>query len=272
VQPVVSLLKDYPLASFFVVACAISWTLVFLFPISVFFVLLAPVGPALAAVLVTWLTGGEAEVLALLRRVSMREAEQQTYVIAIALPFVAFLVAQILRWVLSGAPPAINLLTAPPILVLLVVLVAGEELGWRGFALPRLRSRYGDIIASLMLGAAWAFWHLINATIPGLEYYLSDFPALLFYGVAISFWFTWLAEQTGGSVWIAWVFRAAINLWGTLLFIGAEPLQWWFAGGVFALAALLFLRLNHTGAAPTPLNSPRPPRAMPTLKGPTRRL
>jgi membrane protease YdiL (CAAX protease family) len=271
-QPVTSLLKDYPLASFFAVSCAISWTLVLLFPISVLFVLLAPVGPALAALLVTWFTGGEAEVLVLLRRVTMREAEQQTYAIAIGLPLVAFLIAQILRWVSSGVPPAINLLTAPPIFVLLVVLVAGEELGWRGFALPRLRLRYGDIVASLMLGAAWAFWRLATATIPGLEYYLSDFPALLFYGVAISFWFTWLAEQSEGSVWMAWVFHAAINLWGTLLFIGAEPLQWWFAGGVFALAALLFLRLDHSGAPPTPLDAPRPPRAMPTLKGPTRRL
>ena len=35
----------------------------------------------------------------------------------------------------------------------------GEELGWRGFALPRLLARFGPVTATLLLGCAWTFWH-----------------------------------------------------------------------------------------------------------------
>src|SRR5438046_5986469 len=45
----------------------------------------------------------------------------------------------------------------------------GEELGWRGFALPRLQRRYGPLVGSLILGPIWAFWHLPIFWIPELS-------------------------------------------------------------------------------------------------------
>jgi membrane protease YdiL (CAAX protease family) len=46
---------------------------------------------------------------------------------------------------------------------------AGEELGWRGFALPRLAERFGAARASLVLGVIWAFWHLPQFYIQGAD-------------------------------------------------------------------------------------------------------
>ena len=43
----------------------------------------------------------------------------------------------------------------------------GEEPGWRGFALPRLQSRYGPFKASVILAPLWAAWHLPLFFVPG---------------------------------------------------------------------------------------------------------
>jgi len=37
---------------------------------------------------------------------------------------------------------------------------AGEEIGWRSFALPRMTARFGLPLSTLLLGILWACWHL----------------------------------------------------------------------------------------------------------------
>src|SRR5574337_857223 len=44
----------------------------------------------------------------------------------------------------------------------------GEELGWRGFALPRLLKRFNPFVASLVLGAIWGVWHLPSFYLAGM--------------------------------------------------------------------------------------------------------
>jgi membrane protease YdiL (CAAX protease family) len=47
--------------------------------------------------------------------------------------------------------------TAPGLLVGFL-----EELGWTGFAIPRLRLRYGVVITGLIAGVLWGAWHLLT--------------------------------------------------------------------------------------------------------------
>ncbi len=84
-----------------------------------------------------------------------------------------------------------------------------EELGWRGFALPRLQRWLGPAGGTAVLGALWAAWHLPNA------YFRSwDAPSTALFLLAtflIAFPYTWLANHTRGSVLLAMLLHAGVN-------------------------------------------------------------
>ncbi len=93
----------------------------------------------------------------------------------------------------------------------------------------------------MILGVLWAGWHLANATIPGLQYYLYGFPAFLFFVVAQTVLFTWLFNHTRTSMLLAWIFHAWINISNSLFFVGDQMTQWWLVGTGFALVAIVVL-------------------------------
>jgi membrane protease YdiL (CAAX protease family) len=150
-----------------------------------------------------------------------------------------------LHRVLGGAAPA-GPGDPPVLIVILALLVVGEELGWRGFALPRLQARFGGLGASVILGTLWAAWHLINTAIPGLERYWYAFPAFGLFVVAQTILFTWIANHTRGSVLLAWLFHASINVAGSLFAIGDPVRQWWLSAAVFGVVALIVLAFKGT--------------------------
>lgn len=78
----------------------------------------------------------------------------------------------------------------------------GEEIGWRGFALPRMQKRWNALSASLILGLLWSLWH-----VPAffyLENYVKMgvgiFPVFIIGVLTGSIVLTWLYNSTGGSV------------------------------------------------------------------------
>src|SRR5207253_2297396 len=83
------------------------------------------------------------------------------------------------------------------------LLVGGgvdEELGWRGFALPRLQDRYGALIASVVLGIFWAGWHIPAWYAAGSGQDLISFPVFEVSVIGAAILFTWLYNSTGGSL------------------------------------------------------------------------
>ena len=88
---------------------------------------------------------------------------------------------------------------------------AGEEIGWRGFALPRLAAGMGLAPASVLLGVVWAGWHVPQFFLVGADTYRQSFPIWAIEVVAISVAFAWLYSHTNGSLLLAMLMHSAIN-------------------------------------------------------------
>lgn len=83
----------------------------------------------------------------------------------------------------------------------------GEELGLRGFALPRLQTRMSPFRASVIIGILWAVWHLPVLVSRDLV----SIVAFLLLASVLSFIFTWLFNSSGGSLLPVLLFHAIQN-------------------------------------------------------------
>jgi len=108
------------------------------------------------------------------------------------------------------------LILVPPFLLLLVVNGTAEEFGWRGYALEKLQYSYSALVSSLILGFMWWLWHIPLFFVG----YYGETPVWLFliqmviYGIL----FTWIYNNTNGSVLAAMIFHAMTNLTVTYIF------------------------------------------------------
>jgi membrane protease YdiL (CAAX protease family) len=137
---------------------------------------------------------------------------------AFALFFIAtikLLVALVVRvttgdWPLFGTTP-VPLMFAAAIGSTLLGGQVGEELGWRGYALPRLARIAGLGVASVILGIVWAAWHLPLFFITTADTVGQSFPFYLLQVTALSVAVAWLYMKTNGSLLATMLLHAAIN-------------------------------------------------------------
>jgi len=241
---VIAFVQQHRLLVFCVLAYALSWTMVALIRVSFVFALLALFGPTVAAILVTLATDGRAGVGDLLRRLTMWRVGLVWYVLAIGVPLLVAVAAQVLHALVLGGSVGLTATDPLPLTIILALLVVGEEIGWRGYALPRLEERYSGLTASLILGVIWACWHLANGTIPGLEAYWYQFPAFLFFVLGQTVFLTWIWNRTAGSLLLAWLVHAMVNVSLSLFNVGVQAQQWWFAGAALAVVAIILVVLE----------------------------
>jgi membrane protease YdiL (CAAX protease family) len=88
---------------------------------------------------------------------------------------------------------------------------AGEEIGWRGYALPRLSARVGLAPASVILGIIWATWHLPLFFVAAADTQGQSFPLYLLQVIAVSVAMAWLYWRTKGRLLLVMILHAAVN-------------------------------------------------------------
>jgi membrane protease YdiL (CAAX protease family) len=180
-------------------------------------------GPAIAAIIIVTSTQGRVALEDLFARILRWRVSFRWYVGATVLPLAIILSVIPIQLLIDPAARFDSQIVFPnlPRLLLLLIggtlygtlITAGEEIGWRGYALPDYLQRYRPLPASLLVGIFWGFWHtpliwlvfynqfnLINASLYALGF------------LAASVFYTWLYMHTDGSVLIASIFHAVYDM------------------------------------------------------------
>ena len=211
------------LITFFFFAYSLMWACFFTVaranihvatPLGQFLLLLGAFAPGIAAVSSTAVTAGLAGVKALLSPIVQWKVGVRWYVFAVSyIAAIKLIVALTIR-LATGVWPRFG--HDRPLLIMVAILFstpfqAGEEIGWRGYALPRLTQRFGLPVASLVLGVIWACWHVPQFFIREGDTFGQAFLPYVLQVTALSVTIAWLWASTGRSLLLPMLLHSAVN-------------------------------------------------------------
>ena len=226
-------------------------------PLPVFLEILSGWAPAIASVLVTALVAGREGVRQLFKRFLIVRVGLRWYILAFFLLAVLILGGIGLQTLFGGATPIIPAAGAPLwkiafallLFVVLGFLINTEEIAWRGFALPRLQSRYNVLVACVLLAIPEVTLHLPLFWVKENPFYqtvgLFWFSA---FSVALVFIYAYLFNKTKGSLLLVTILHASQNAWANLLSDNtAGPFYFTVALAWMIAIALIFMTKGQLG-------------------------
>jgi membrane protease YdiL (CAAX protease family) len=197
---------------------------------------LGGIGPLVSAVVLTYTEDGVDRGAFWQRLIDVRRIGARWYAVILVTPPVLMGLAALLDRLAGGVgaePEGLTSLAAQPWSIAwfaLFGLIFGplpEEIGWRGYALDRLQARSSALRASLVLGVAWALWHLPLFLIDGT--YQSNlglgtraFWLFLVAMVPQTVLMTWIYNHCRQSTLSAVLFHWAVNATGELFALSAR--------------------------------------------------
>jgi uncharacterized protein len=190
------------------------------------FVLSTFTGPTLAALVVTGLWSGRDGVRRLLGRLFRWRIGIRWYAAALFSFMVVWFGGYSIA--LDGSPiqafvaqPQVLVTVFLPFILMTSLLPAlGEEIGWRGFALPHLQKHFGPVLGTVILGLLHSLWHLPAFFTPVLgPFEPLGFLSFVLTGIAGTFIYTWIFNNARQSLLIAVLIHAAGN--GASVMLGA---------------------------------------------------
>jgi membrane protease YdiL (CAAX protease family) len=172
--------------------------------------------PAFVALTLTAFTEGRAGVRAILRRLIRADVPVRYYAFALGFMAAIKLTAAVVHRAALGAWPPFGRdpwwgMIAATLFSTLIGGQTGEEIGWRGYVLPRMAEDVGLGLASILLGILWALWHLPLFFFPGADTRGQSLPLYVIQVTAISVAMAWLYWRTHGSLLLTMLLHAAIN-------------------------------------------------------------
>jgi len=133
---------------------------------------------------------------------------------------------------------------------LLVYIGLGEEIGWRGFALPRFQEHCGPLWGSIATGVFWALWHLPLFLMPGSSQYGHSVLLFIYLLVCWTIPMAVFVGKAGGSVIPAILFHISVNFWAFAIYV---PYRYFYVfWGITAAISAAFLSRSMAGAVRRP--------------------
>jgi membrane protease YdiL (CAAX protease family) len=216
--------------------------------------------PALSALLVAGLTNGLTGIKDILGHYLLWKFHIKWYLLAFLLIPAIFLLAVLILFRSNSLPLWTNL---PWYFVIasflyLMFINSGEEIGWRGFALPRLQNILPNpLLASIILGAIWAAWHLpqyfvLNQpNIPLIPFFLFITGSSIIYTI--------LFNNTQSSLFFAVILHASTDVVPRIMQIGNfTSLTWTWIAGLVCISAMVLYFLTKSPISAEPIPSVKP--------------
>jgi uncharacterized protein len=267
--------RPLPVLAFFLLAFAITWA--FWLP-SALVEAEAPVlpfgpglyGPSIAAIVVLLVVGGRRAVGHLLRGLLLWRISWRWYAFIVGFPVVLAGFAWLGDWVLTGQAAGFadadihgqlpeDLAELPILLLVPLVFLGtlfgaplGEELGWRGYALPRMQAWLGPASAGLVVGLAWGAWHLPLFWMEFMAHADYSIASFMVNIVLASIVFVWLFNATGGSLLIVVLFHAVQNVVS-----GFAPISHHVSLAAAGATLVFILYMHVTGRLPQAIEAER---------------
>ncbi len=237
--------RRYELVIFFALSYLIAWSTT---PFGSFLAF----APIVSALIVLSIAEGLPGLARLGRRLIRWRVNWIWYAAAIVLPLLVHAVAIGLNMA-AGAPAPSGDQFQPWYAVLLLFGLRmvnpldgplGEEPAWRGFAQPRLQSKWSPLVSAAVLGLLITGWHMPLVFMPQFDLGFPDIATT----VVVTFWYAWLFNRTGGSVLlplIAHVTEGCVNtqaLWSAGADADRLAWMWLISWGLLVVALLIFDR------------------------------
>ncbi len=273
-----SWISRHPVASYYVGAFAISWGGVLVAiggpsgllskeltgPTLAIGIATTLLGPPIAGVAMTAVVGGKAGLRDLASRLLKWRVGARWYAVAVltaplsvtvALLGLSLFSSEFVPRYLAGsdAEPGVFVMSVPTILAVAVVTGFCEELGWTGFAKPRMTLRYGIAVTGILMGFLWGLWHLVvnlvgsvesAGTLPPVIYVAallftflppyrvlmvwvyahtqSMLVAMLMHASLVTFWLVSMPPGISGAPQAAWYVVWGGVLWGAVAVVAIE--------------------------------------------------
>jgi membrane protease YdiL (CAAX protease family) len=262
-----SLVQRYPLTTYFGIAYLISWGsgLVVLVPklvrgevipttVALFLFPVLVIGVALTGVVLTGIRDGRNGVRTLFARMGVWNVAVYWYLVALLTAPVLILAVLFLLHSFVSRDYSPNFF--PLGLVFGIFPGFFEEIGWTGYAFPILRSRYAPLVAGIVLGVLWGFWHLpvvdsLGAASPHGTYWLAFFLAFVALVAAMRVLIVWVYSNTE-SLLLAQLMHmsstAFLVILGPSHLLPQQEALWYgcYAGALWIAVALVAVKFGST--------------------------